>query len=62
MTEAEVQQLRAFWGRVGDESHASRTRSRRAWSAAKRIMLIALLVAFLSIYHLLSQLHAALVN
>ena len=62
MTEADLQQLKVFFERVAEEARAANTRSQQAWSTAKRVVLIAVLAAFLAGYYLLWQLHSALAN
>jgi hypothetical protein len=62
VTEADLQHLKLFFQRVAEEARAANARSQQAWSIAKRVVLIAVLAAFMAGYYLLWNLHSALAN
>jgi hypothetical protein len=62
VTEADLQQLKMFFERVAEEARSANARSQQAWSTAKRVVLIAVLAAFMAGYYLLWQLHSALTS
>ena len=59
MTDANLRHLIEFYREVEHEARASR---QRALSAAKRVMLLALLAVSVLIYYLLATLHHALIS